>query len=596
MKRIKSIRVLLLTLVFALLLQVACVLPVFAGSGSASISLSSKSVYVGNTVKVTVTYSSSVPMGVWDFTLSYDASVLQYVSGAQSASRGSLHFVEYPQSGGVKSTSYTVTFKAISLGDGSLSTHTNSVVCSDDYSEISISEASRTVSVVERPAASSENRLNSLGADGVTLSPEFDAGTDAYTATVPYSVTSLAFAASPKDGGASVRVNGADALAVGENTVTVVVTAENGDRRTYTVTVTREDSVFAAVTAEVDGKTLAFPRDPSEVTVVPEGFLPVEGTYQDQKVLLFSNPSGSAVVAVLLGEDEGGEGEPVKVEYLYFYDDAADAFYPYLSVQTVPQTYLLLNKPAEVPVPEGFAETMVLINQTELPAWTNAATVKEGEPPVTLVYASPFEGTAAFYTYDVLSGSFALYQTPGALLSSDGKTMEEMEAALAAANEENARLDQWLLYGAIIALAVVVILLIVIVILAVVSARRKKNAFAALPPEEGEYDGYAPQENYPDFSEPEPLPVIPEPEYAPEPEPIPEPEPEYVPEPMPAPEYTPEPMPVSPVIPVPKPVKEELPIADEFRDIAMNPEKKPAAPFFPGDEEEDEPVFGFDDE
>ena len=79
----------------------------------------------------------------------------------------------------------------------------------------------------------------------VSLDEAFDPDRAAYSATVAHDVTEVTVNASTENPKARVTVNGGDpatpvALAVGENTITVVVTAEDGRHtRTYTVTVTR---------------------------------------------------------------------------------------------------------------------------------------------------------------------------------------------------------------------------------------------------------------------------------------------------------------------------------------------------------------------
>ena len=86
----------------------------------------------------------------------------------------------------------------------------------------------------------------------VSLDAAFDPDRAAYSATVAHDVTEITVNASPENPKARVTVNGKDpatpvALAVGQNTITVVVTAPDaGYTRTYTVTVTRAAAPAAA--------------------------------------------------------------------------------------------------------------------------------------------------------------------------------------------------------------------------------------------------------------------------------------------------------------------------------------------------------------
>ena len=98
-------------------------------------------------------------------------------------------------------------------------------------------------------ARSSNADLSALVISQGTLSPEFAATETAYTASVANSVTSMTVAPTAADSNATVSVNdaavssgsasGAINLTVGDNAIKVVVTAEDGTKKTYTITVTR---------------------------------------------------------------------------------------------------------------------------------------------------------------------------------------------------------------------------------------------------------------------------------------------------------------------------------------------------------------------
>ena len=112
-------------------------------------------------------------------------------------------------------------------------------------------DTSATGSVTIVAAASANADLTSLVLSTASLNPSFDAATTAYTATVSNATTSLTVTPTAADSNATLTVNGttvasgatsgAIALSVGANTITTVVTAEDGTTaKTYTVTVTRE--------------------------------------------------------------------------------------------------------------------------------------------------------------------------------------------------------------------------------------------------------------------------------------------------------------------------------------------------------------------
>lgn len=108
-----------------------------------------------------------------------------------------------------------------------------------------------TLTVDKAAALSANAELASLKLEGVTLSPAFDKDTLSYTATVDNAVESVNVQYTLADSLASAEVTGGTELKVGENVVTVTVTAEDGATiKAYTITVTREAPV--AVVPQVE--------------------------------------------------------------------------------------------------------------------------------------------------------------------------------------------------------------------------------------------------------------------------------------------------------------------------------------------------------
>jgi len=92
----------------------------------------------------------------------------------------------------------------------------------------------------EEPVLSSDANLTSLTASPAVLSPAFDSATTSYSATVANNVSEVTIAATTSHVSASASGTGTKSLSVGVNTFNVVVTAENGTTKTYTITITRE--------------------------------------------------------------------------------------------------------------------------------------------------------------------------------------------------------------------------------------------------------------------------------------------------------------------------------------------------------------------
>ena len=100
-----------------------------------------------------------------------------------------------------------------------------------------------TVSITVSP--STDATLSGLAINTGTLTPGFTSGNTTYTASVPATVNSITVTPTTNNANATVTVNGGPAssaqpLNVGDNTITTVVTAQDGTTTdTYTLTVTR---------------------------------------------------------------------------------------------------------------------------------------------------------------------------------------------------------------------------------------------------------------------------------------------------------------------------------------------------------------------
>lgn len=179
----------------------------------------------------------------------------------------------------------------------------------------------------ESPSAYASLAGLSLSVAG--LSPAFASGTTAYTLAVANAVSSLTATPTAADKAATIRVNGALVasggtsaaltLAVGGNTLSIVVTAEDGaSTRTYTVLVTRaaaaasNDAALAGLAVSAGALSPAFDSSVSAYTVAvthgttsltltpvahePQATIRVEGS-------VVASGSASAALALAVGDN-----------------------------------------------------------------------------------------------------------------------------------------------------------------------------------------------------------------------------------------------------------------------------------------------------
>jgi len=138
-----------------------------------------------------------------------------------------------------------------------------------------------TIVVTREPSNNADLRDLTIS-EGI-LSPAFAEGTKDYTVTVPNGIKEIKVTPTTADATATVTVNGKEVpsgtasenipLEVGENTITTVITAEDGTINTYTIVVTREDALpsgnagLADIIVNEGTLTPAFNTDTKDYTV-----------------------------------------------------------------------------------------------------------------------------------------------------------------------------------------------------------------------------------------------------------------------------------------------------------------------------------------
>jgi len=119
-------------------------------------------------------------------------------------------------------------------------------------------------------SGSSDATLASLSVTSASLSPAFSSGTYSYTSTVAHSVSSMRVTPTINESHATISVNGTPvasgsqsgsiSLNTGSNTISVLVTAQNGATQTYVLTITRNasgvfhSSIVAGVPTQVSDR------------------------------------------------------------------------------------------------------------------------------------------------------------------------------------------------------------------------------------------------------------------------------------------------------------------------------------------------------
>lgn len=376
-----------------------------------SVSAGQSTVSVGRTVAFTIT----VPAGseAWTYSVAYSANLT-----LESGDLAPMGFE------GDNRTNQLV-FRANDTGTGSVWISAGSYCVRvegkdkpDDYD----ASGSASVSIVSAstpddsepdytpstPGKSGNNALSALTVSAGTLTPAFDPAVTEYTLSLPQGTEKLTLTATPSDSNATVQGDGELTLQAGENTLPLVVTAENGDTKTYTVTakVAQAPTLFLSFS----GAKLGVVKDVEGVTP-PAGFTAAEPVSQGGDTLpLWVDANGKHTLVYLV--DEKG------VAGFYLYSRTEGVLSPYLPLAYGGATYIYTGIPSEkATVPGLKAATVEAFSQT-LSGWRYEDAALSD---FLVLYLMDDGGQYGYYTYDTKNAT--LQRFSGAVFTDSGETL-----------------------------------------------------------------------------------------------------------------------------------------------------------------------------
>lgn len=379
-----------------------------------SVSAGQGSVSVGKTVAFSIT----VPSGseAWTYSVSWSGN-LTLESGDTA-----------PMGFEGDSRTNQLVFRANSTGTGTVSISAGSYcIAGVDYD--ASGSASATIVAADKPddsepapaptpsgggsstgnnpgvSLSSNSALSSLTVSAGTLTPAFDPAITEYTLSLPSRSDRLTITANPSDSRATVQGDGDISLQDGETSLSVVVTAEDGSAKTYTITV----QVAQAPTLFLDynGQRLGVVKDVSQVTP-PAGFAPAEPiTYSGDTLPIWTDVSGKRTLVYLMDEKTSAQG-------FYLFSQATGVQSPYLPILCGSVTYIYTDIPKELSSVPGLTPGPVKAFGQTLNGWTyNDASLKD----FCVLYLMDDAGSYGYYTYD--SREETLQRFSGAVFTDD---------------------------------------------------------------------------------------------------------------------------------------------------------------------------------
>lgn len=403
-----------------------------------SVSAGQNSVSVGKTVAFSIT----VPSGTeaWTYSVDYSSN-LTLESGELS-----------PMGFEGDSRTNQLVFRANSTGAATVRISAGSYcIAGVDYD--ASGSASVTIVAADIPddsepdddppvdTRSSNCSLASLTVSAGTLQPAFDPAVTEYTLSLPVNSQKLTVSAKTSDSRATVSGTGELTLQSGENKLGVVVTAENGATKTYTLTVkvAQAPTVFFSF----GGEKLGVVMDTDGVQA-PAGFTAGTVSYQSQVLPAWTNASHQTLLYLVNEKSVYG---------FYLYSAQGGVLSPYQPLAGSASSYIYTGVPDDKRSVAGLIFGTVTAFGQSYSGWTyEDPALKE----YSVLYLMNSAGDSGYYTYDAQGET--LQRFSGAIMTDDGG--------------ETLRVPMLYVY---IAGGAAALLLLLMIVFAAVSGSRKKR-------------------------------------------------------------------------------------------------------------------------
>lgn len=342
---------------------------------------------VGGNITVRVTINESKGLGSWEYSLDYDSSKLQLLSG-------STHVVGYVDGEGETSKTYTYTFRVKGTGETSLRVINTSIAAWDE--SVTNPTDSTTIRLVEMETVtknySTNNNLASLTVDGYDLDKEFNANETEYTVNVPSDIEKVTIKASASDSKATISGTGEVDVHEGSNTFEIKVTAESGAVKTYKLIVNVEEK--DPINVSVNKEDLTVVRKSEELTEYLKDYYKETTVKIGEEDVLAYQIEALDITLVALKDSSG------KINF-YIYDDGNYTLYQEINGGGV--TIHLIDD--ETKIPDNYKAYKETINDTTYQVYK-----LNKDSTYYLIYGENVEtGEKSLYLYDSTDNTLQKY-------------------------------------------------------------------------------------------------------------------------------------------------------------------------------------------
>ena len=286
----------------------------------------------------------------------------------------------------------------------------NSSSNSNKNSSSSSSKSSSSNNSNSNNSKSSDNTLKSLSVEGQSLS--FNKNTTTYNLSVGNDVKKIKINAEASDSKATVAGTGEKEVKEGDNKFDVVVTAENGDKKTYTINVNVDAE---PITVTVGGKKYTLVKKADELPELNIEHEDLTLNFDGQEIPAYRIDKINYVLVGLRDE----EGNIKLYKYDSYKDGEKPDKYTLFRQLTLPQMYVVYLSFPEKSIPDGFKKYTEEINGEKVTVYKLSK-----NSDYCLFYGMNIEtGEKNIYKYDKKEQTFQIYDREE--LDSLDKKMQE---------------------------------------------------------------------------------------------------------------------------------------------------------------------------
>ena len=412
-----------------------------------TIARSADSVNIGNNVNITVTASGG---DGWEYCVTYNQEVFKFLKNNSDQESGSACIKTGMIS---KGASVTFTFQAIKSGTGNFSVsgqiydaNVNPVPTDGASTKVEVKTAEEASKKTEENTNLSSNaNLRLLEVVGYTLNPEFNKEKTEYTLDVAGDVETVQVNAFREDTTAQITPIDMVNLSEGVNKISVTVTAAKGNKKTYTITITRAEA--NPIKVEVDGKEYSVVNKEGAIEI-PAGFVTTTVDIDGKEAVAYKNEQAKITLVVLKDAESN----------MSYYMFKNGEFTPYQQITGSPITIVPIktDKPG---VANYDKSKNITIGDKEVLVY-----YKEGNEDVVLIYGiNTATGEEGWYYYDTKEKSLFKYIT-------NAMPSDDIDADKMLKSKNDYKLLT-MIFGGVSGLALLLILILIIFIIRL----RKKN-------------------------------------------------------------------------------------------------------------------------